>query len=352
MIKENRILIFSSLSEPCTANVVHELEEIGASTLVINYEEALLRNLWTIHIKNGSDTSCDIKNNNIHSFFPTAVWMRRWGFPIYPSTFDDFSLAFSFSEISSTLNGAQSILNNCLWINDPERERLATNKIKQLRLAKELGLLIPKTLITNDPNQVINFYKTTNRVIFKPVSASQITLRTFNKGAYNSLNPVEKDLYNCGKEISKNYLYTKELTDEIMESISSVKWSPAIFQERINKQSDIRVTFINNMFFSCEILSQIRDDTSTDFRFMNVSGLLPHKLIDLPSIIENKLKLLMNKLGLIFGCIDLVLDENGNFIFLEVNPSGQWLWIEQITGAPISKCLAKTLCGMSLINEI
>jgi glutathione synthase/RimK-type ligase-like ATP-grasp enzyme len=78
---------------------------------------------------------------------------------------------------------------------------------------------------------------------------------------------------------------------------------------------------------------------------MSLSGVVPHTLIDLPGAMACGVRSLMRRLGLIFGCIDVVEGENGEYYFLEVNPRGQWLWIEDLTGVPISKAIAEELCS-------
>ena len=80
---------------------------------------------------------------------------------------------------------------------------------------------------------------------------------------------------------------------------------------------------------------------------MNISGLLPHKMIDIPERLEKNILLLMQTLGLTFGCLDFIQTSDDQYYFLEAHPAGQWLWIEQITGAPISCAIAEELAGVT-----
>ncbi|MNG07036.1 hypothetical protein D3C84_903210 [compost metagenome] len=80
---------------------------------------------------------------------------------------------------------------------------------------------------------------------------------------------------------------------------------------------------------------------------MNIIGALPHELIELNGRMKEQILEFMKNLGLTFGCLDFLENKNGEYIFLEINPSGQWLWIEQLTGAPISKALAIELMNLS-----
>jgi glutathione synthase/RimK-type ligase-like ATP-grasp enzyme len=76
---------------------------------------------------------------------------------------------------------------------------------------------------------------------------------------------------------------------------------------------------------------------------MNITGLLPHSIVELPENLENQIRLLMRHLGLTYGCLDFIQTKDDEFYFLEVNPAGQWLWIEQLTGLPISSAIADEL---------
>jgi D-alanine-D-alanine ligase-like ATP-grasp enzyme len=89
--------------------------------------------------------------------------------------------------------------------------------------------------------------------------------------------------------------------------------------------------------------SQSEPSTETDFRVMNITGLLPHSIVELPENLENQIRLLMRHLGLTYGCLDFIQTKDDEFYFLEVNPAGQWLWIEQLTGLPISSAIADEL---------
>jgi glutathione synthase/RimK-type ligase-like ATP-grasp enzyme len=105
--------------------------------------------------------------------------------------------------------------------------------------------------------------------------------------------------------------------------------------------SDIRVTIVGNSIFSAEIDSQINENTITDWR--NTRDILPHKRIELPSEISDKCFKLCQKLKLNFGAIDLIKDQNSNYWFLEINPNGQWAWLEKILNFKIADAIINYL---------
>jgi glutathione synthase/RimK-type ligase-like ATP-grasp enzyme len=270
--------------------------------------------------------------------------MRRWGYPAFPSSFDEFSTAFAFNEISSVVASLPDVLGTARWVNNQVSERSASNKILQLNVARQLGFLIPPTLITTDEAKVREFMDQVGRVIFKPVSGFQSQFRKFNASAHEKLGSNSEGIeLSFGSKAENRIVFTQELTSDKLDLIEAIRWSPAIFQKRIDKKADIRVTVVGNRIFSCSIDSQSHPETETDFRMMNISGLLPHAIIGLPRKLESNILSLMRNLGLTFGCLDFIQTKDDEFYFLEVNPAGQWLWIEQVTGAPISSAIAEEL---------
>ena len=115
------------------------------------------------------------------------------------------------------------------------------------------------------------------------------------------------------------------------------------FQSKIEKRCDVRATFVGEKCYAVAIDSQSLEDTCVDWR--KGEHVLRHTPIELPYDIRTKCLHMLAKLGLNFGAIDFVIDEQGNYVFLEINPNGQWAWIEHMTGLPISKEIVKCLCS-------
>ena len=141
-------------------------------------------------------------------------------------------------------------------------------------------------------------------------------------------------------------VFAQLLDEEKMTALGALALCPVVFQRFIPKTADIRVTIVGDTMFACRIHSQELPTTRVDFRRMT---LLPdlhdlrHELCTLPAQTVAELRDLMARLGLVFGCVDLVEEASGALTFLEVNASGQWMWIEHFTGAPITERLAQML---------
>jgi glutathione synthase/RimK-type ligase-like ATP-grasp enzyme len=115
-----------------------------------------------------------------------------------------------------------------------------------------------------------------------------------------------------------------------------------ILQREITKRADVRVTVVGDRVFAAAISSQGSPETEVDWR-RGGSGDLPYQAITLPDSLSALCVQLVNSLDLRFGAIDLVWDEDGVFWFLEVNPNGQWAWIETRTGHPITAAIVDAL---------
>jgi glutathione synthase/RimK-type ligase-like ATP-grasp enzyme len=118
--------------------------------------------------------------------------------------------------------------------------------------------------------------------------------------------------------------------------------TPGIFQPYIEKQLELRIVVVGRRLFTCAIHSQQSDRARDDWRRYDLDN-TPHEPYDLPPEIADRLLQLMERLGLVFGSIDLILTPEGEYVFLEINPNGQFDWIARLAGLPIYEHLAAML---------
>ena len=110
----------------------------------------------------------------------------------------------------------------------------------------------------------------------------------------------------------------------------------------------MRVTIVGRKLFAAAIDSQSDPNAEVDWR--NTSNpRLPHIPITLPDQIADLLLRMMDKLHLTFGAIDLIQTVNDDYLFLEINPSGQWLWLDDMLSFGISDSIAEWLSESSRI---
>lgn len=138
-------------------------------------------------------------------------------------------------------------------------------------------------------------------------------------------------------------LFNRRLDKQTVVSfLGRLKNCPVILQPYIEKLFELRITVVGEKVFPCAIHSQNSQRTLEDWRRYDLSN-TPHKIYPLPPNIEGLCVNLVKALELKFGCIDMIVTPDKEYIFLEINPNGQWLWIEQLTGLPISQTLAELL---------
>jgi glutathione synthase/RimK-type ligase-like ATP-grasp enzyme len=209
-------------------------------------------------------------------------------------------------------------IDGVLWINNPIKNHLAENKILQLKHAANIGFSVPKTCITSSREKAMQFSRNCGgKIIAKALSAPLIEYPT-------------KDYF----------IFTSKIN--ALENIpsSEFKLAPSIFQEEIADKEDFRVTIVGNSCFAVKIETSDSSAIPIDWRLSQKS--LRYIPTALPSEVETKCLKLTSELGLIFGAIDLV-KSNGKFYFLEINPSGEWGWLQKEANLPIAETLATYL---------
>jgi glutathione synthase/RimK-type ligase-like ATP-grasp enzyme len=210
---------------------------------------------------------------------------------------------------------------SCFVVNPMDREERANDKALQLRVALSLGFRIPETLITNAPEEARAFCARFPEAIFKTVNRSKVE----------------------GEE-EVRWISTEVLTPDDLAALGGLRHCPGIFQRRIPKRCDLRVTVVGEAVFPVEIHSQGHAETAVDFRLAWSQGIeLPHRVHELPDSVAAQCLALARRLGLVYCALDLVITPGGEYVFLEVNPSGQFGWIEHATGLPITRSLARLL---------
>lgn len=234
---------------------------------------------------------------------------------------------FVRTELYYTIEGLYKILDNAFWLNKVQAIRNAENKIYQLLLAKKIGFKIPDSLITNQVDDALNFYRNQQQeCIIKPIKTGLVTAD--------------------GDDEAIIFTSKVEITEE---NAQRIKTCPVYLQKLIKKKGDVRVTVVGNKLFAALIHSQDFEQSKTDWR--RADHPLPHSQIVLPHFIESMCLELTNELSLNFAAIDFILDENDDFIFLEINPNGQWAWIERRLGYDISGEITKLLIQNTYPND-
>lgn len=250
-----------------------------------------------------------------------AVYYRRFA-PAgqLPSTLPPQYREAAVKESRLTLLGLMGGLR-CFQLDGYEKVRRAENKQLQLQVALSVGLEIPATLTTNDPEAVRTFYAQHPEGIVGKMQGSFA-------------------IYEDGLE---KVVFTSRIKAEDLDALESLQYSPMTFQACIPKALELRVTVVGQQIFSAEIDSQAQVETSLDWR-RDGRGLIGQwKRHTLPADLEARILRLMDAFGLNYGAMDFILTPDGRYVFLEVNPAGEFMWLQKHPGLPIAEALADVL---------
>lgn len=206
------------------------------------------------------------------------------------------------------------VFENAVWINNPVNTYRAENKMYQLAIAKECGMKIPETYVSNSTNVI----KEDELYIVKSLDTALF---------YDTQKQTELFTYS-------NVISGKELKGYDLHN------APVFIQEFLNPKVDCRITYVMGKMYPVQILKK-GNGVYGDWRFDKEK--LDYVPFSLPETEKNKIVKMMNRLDLNFGGIDLAF-VNGEYYFIEVNPTGEWGWLESNTGCEISKTIASALC--------
>lgn len=316
------ILLLTNKDDITIDFVVRELQNRGCSYYRLNTEDIPEIVRVSFSINEDSYIIYDtVKRQYINLNDVSAVYFRRPKISdlSHISEISPQEKRYLQSELASLLEGIYKTLRHAFWINDIYRIREAENKIYQLQLAKQIGFEIPQSMISNSvsPLQEI-LQKSNGNCIIKPI-------RSGNMG------------YPDGRQV----IFTSQFNESVLDWEDRINAFPSYLQENLNKAYDIRCTVIGDNVFAAAISSQNNPDSCIDWRRSKKP--LPHKKIGLPQDIQDKAIEITHTLGLTYSAIDLIMSKQEEFTFLECNPNGQWAWIENRLGYPISEKIVSLL---------
>jgi len=257
----------------------------------------------------------------------TAVWYRRFspGGGI-PGDLDKQLRDASLQETRRTLVGLFASLD-AFWIDPFETVKHAMNKQLQLKIARQMGLSIPDTLTTNDPAAVRRFADAhPDGIVTKMLSSFAV----------------------YDEEGNENVVFTNPVAAADLEEMEGLGLCPMTFQENVPKDVELRVTVIGRRVFAASIASQTEERATHDWRREGAKMIDRWQVHELPGELEERLLGLCDRLGLNYGAIDLILTPDGRYVFLEINPSGEWFWLEHYPGFPLARTLAEVLVDPGL----
>lgn len=238
-----------------------------------------------------------------------VVWWRRARKPhlpkdvIHPSDYQFVARENALFYESLTYNMAP----NACWINPKDAANRANSKLLQLKTATECGMNIPTTLCSNDPQDIRYFLlkHEAEGVVYKPLCSNF-----------------------WFEDQRMKISYTSRISFLELPNNQMLQNTPGIFQKEIKKKYELRVTYFGDYIVTAKLNSQSHAEGKIDWRAIP-NGELSIEPYVLPASLEHNIRQFMRKMGLVFGSLDFIVSEDHEYVFLEVNEQGQFLWIEE-----------------------
>jgi glutathione synthase/RimK-type ligase-like ATP-grasp enzyme len=309
------VLVIAKEEDAHTQAVVREIDRLGGEYVVADLSDFPQRAQLNVHYGCCGERRFELalggRKHDLDDF--GAAWWRRPQHPqISTSIATETHRLFAANEAAEALAGLWHALD-VFWVNDPGSDHVAHRKVTQLRAAQECGFRLPQTLITNDPDEAKIF----------------IDRRGYRNVVYKAFSALEEE-----------WRETRLLKTDELSLLDNVRYTPVIFQEYVEAVYDLRITVVGGEVFPAAIHSQ-QTSYPIDFRMDMANAEIT--AVEIPQRIRGRLRKYVRKLGLQYGAIDMRLRPDGEYVFLEINPAGQWLFVEEKTGQPIAAALARLL---------
>lgn len=330
------ILALTHGRDDCADLVLKELTEMGADFIRFNTEtfHAAVKMSLRLNSNGRFDGVFQFPQRKLLFEEVGVVWNRRVHDPEVSNDLDrepdlrDWIL----QETKWAFNTAMTMFD-CPIVNPWEiNERMKFNKLIQMKVAAEVGLEVPETLVSGEVDRIGEFWnEVKGEVIMKKIRKGLITLSDGRRVLFHTSRIPPEAQTNA--------------------SLERMRFAPSLLQVHLPKKYDIRSIVVGDRVFSVAIHSQGVPEGVVDYRNAAMLGRLldmPHEIIDLGNEMNKKIIEFSKRFSLTFGALDFIETPDGRLIFLEDNPNGQWAWLEHMTGVPIANAIAELLqqhCG-------
>jgi len=312
-VNKVEVLIISNKFDFTTDYVAYALQKLQASYLRINRDEfscysiKLFPENEELYIALGMERFFISSETLKAVYYRAPTFIRVLQLPKEP---EEQLYKFQWASFIRNL----IIFENALWINHPVATYMSENKLYQLKVARQIGFKIPHTVISNDSD-----------------------LCNINKKAKYAIKTIDPGLLKIKNK--EAFIYTNIVNgSNLLEN--NLRLAPVVIQEYLCPKLDIRVTIVGNKVWAVKILKQ-GESIKGDWRRIKKDK-LEYTPINLPDNIIQLCVKLVKRLGLNFGAIDLAFC-NGEYYFLEINPTGEWAWLVNSANFNIHEAIAHLL---------
>lgn len=319
------VLILSHRFDPTVDKVVEELNGRGTAVFRIDTAEFPEQLVVGAGFDAGRWTgSLRTPRRHLELDDVSGIYYRRpTGFVFHPGMSDN-ERRWAGVQARLGLGGLLAAL--APWLNHPHAIGYAEYKPVQLPAAAACGLAVPRTMVTNDPELARAFVADVGRAVYKPFGGSGV---------------LDED---GARQVYCTVIDAQDLRGEAGERVAATMH---LFQQWIPKAFEVRLTAVDGRLFAARIdagSQAAHVDWRSDY------AALTYRTAAVPDDVAAGVRALMIRLGLRFAALDFVVSPQGDWTFLEINPNGQWAWIEDETGLPIAAALADALEGKGIAH--
>ncbi|MFC3161145.1 ATP-grasp ribosomal peptide maturase, MvdD family [Chryseobacterium arachidis] len=321
----NKILIITHTGDNFSIEKVTEyIDKNGCEVIRFNVDDYPLKNRLTTSFQDGKWISILETPDQKHRLDDiSAVWYRR-AYNIGNGLKEEMDPKFygaAMGEIRNTLFGFLESID-AYSLGKPGVYRRLDSKEEQLKIAEKIGLKIPETCLTNNPEEAKQFIIKHQNVIAKMQTGFAI--------------------YEDGVE---SVVFTNVVNEDKLEELDTLLYCPMQFQKKIEKKKELRVTIVGRDVYAFEIDSQQSDAAKIDWRKDGVNLIDKWIPTELPTDVEAKLLELLDIYNVDYGAIDIIVSPEDEYYFIEINAAGEFFWLDNLTeGNQISKSIADVLC--------
>ncbi|WP_126653704.1 grasp-with-spasm system ATP-grasp peptide maturase [Chryseobacterium aureum] len=299
------ILIISQKNETATIDVIRYLMNLKKKFIRVHEDEVF--DIKTIEKRILIESS----HNRFFIDEIESVWYRRGGLNFSRLQYSNHSILLNMNETQYWLEDyIQKTIESKRHVNKESTSHV--NKLIVLDRAREIGFDIPDYFLAENTLQV---------------KLNQTIIKTINGNV--TLDEIKKNF--------SGFMYTT-----VVEEHENQDFFITFFQEKIEKDFEIRTFYLNGNCWSMAIFSQNDEQTKTDFRRYNKKKPNRNVPYTLPKHIEEKINLLLKSLDINCGSLDFI-KKGEKYYFLEINPIGQFTSLSQTCNYALEKKLAEYL---------
>lgn len=324
------ILIVSSPADLHAVCIAWMLKRKGCSTTFLDTTGHSSSKDYSYFIENGLGASLSLGEASD----PNVVWRRRlyprdMNSAVHPS--DQRFVNMELDRFERSVLEAIHHSSTAFWVNAPYGAGLAENKLLQLDVIRKHGGRVPRTLVSRHPGEVRQFVGAHGQVVMKP-QVGHFWVRDDRVSHQTKASLIDESML---------------LDDE------PIAVCPMIYQECVDKISDIRVVKMGDQFFGMRMTSSSAGTTEVDHRIGLSNGSLRYEAFDVPNAIKALLNAACSEFGIVYASCDFAQTASGDLVFLDLNPAGQFMFLESfVPEIRIMNCFADFLAGSKSDQEL